>query len=164
MQSKSGPAHELDSLAPWGQWSFMCTDKSLWKKSCNKHSGNKASQFFYMLVLALFVNLASQTQPMLARIAFSIKVLCQGLACLYAPVNCSASFHAVWATGCLFRQLFNHPGGCTAFMQFRLFVNHSVSFQAIWQHNYFSTRHRLSYKSRTKIYICCELISNLTSL
>ena len=135
MQSKSGPAHELDSLAPWGQRSFMCTDNSLWKKSCKKHSGNKASQFFYMLVLALFVNLASQTQPMLARIAFSIKVLCQGLACkttlfvcsckLFGQLSCCLghrlfvqaafqpsgrlySFHAVQALCKPFRQLSSH--------------------------------------------------------
>ena len=56
--SKSRPAHVLDGLAPraHGQLSITCTvNFKLLERSCETQSGNEASQFFFMLVLALLV-------------------------------------------------------------------------------------------------------------
>ena len=105
------------------------------ERGCKTHSGNKASQFFCMLVLSLLVSLASRTQLTPAWIAFSTKAICPGVdwvllarvPCLHASVNCLASFHATWAVGYLFGQLSNHLRGCIAFMPFKLLANPSVS-------------------------------------
>ena len=58
-------------------------------------------------------------------IVFSIKVIHTGvgwvslarLPCLYASMNHSASFHAIWAMGRMCNQLSSHLGGCTAFIR-----------------------------------------------
>ena len=50
----------------------MHADKSYWKEA-SKQSVNEASQFIFMLVLALLVSLAGETQPTLSRIDFSIQ-------------------------------------------------------------------------------------------
>ena len=67
----SGPTHALDGLPPRarGQRSFRCADKSYWTA---KQSGNEASQFFFMLVLALLVSFTGETQPTPAQTDFSI--------------------------------------------------------------------------------------------
>ena len=106
---------------------FMCGDK----RSCETHSGNEASpQFFCKLVL--LVSFASQTQPMSARITFSIKST-PGLvgSHLIARLPCFCKLFdqlSCHAMGCLSNQLSSHPGGCIAFMPFRLLVNHSKLF------------------------------------
>ena len=72
----------------------MCAKKSLIvERSYEKQSGNETSRSF-----------ASQTQPTPERIAFSVKVIRAwvGRVWLYVSVNCSASFHDVRATCCLF--------------------------------------------------------------
>ena len=90
--------------------------------------------------LTLLVSLASQTLPTNASArCFQYQsdwlwgLLGLRLPCLYASVNCSASFYTAWATGCWFSQLStcSHLGGCTAFMLSGLFVNHLASFQAV---------------------------------
>ena len=133
--SKSGPAHVLDGLAPHahGQQSFMCANESYWKEAA-KH--NLWTRVLFMLVLALLVSLASPNQCQCGSLSVSNPCWCWlGLArlwcllcldiCLYASANRSVSFH-VQATGSLFDKF-----DCTAFMLFRLLVNHSASFQAI---------------------------------
>ena len=63
----------------WTAWHFVCIVNCLscvlikaTGKEREKQSVNKASQFFFLLVLALLVSLASETQPMPAWITFSV--------------------------------------------------------------------------------------------
>ena len=84
-------------------------------------------------------------------IVFSIKVIHTGvgwvslarLPCLYASMNHSASFHAIWAMGRMCNQLSSHLRGCTAFIRlgcqtiqpvsdhFSQLPSNSASFRAI---------------------------------
>ena len=52
-------------------WSTVSHDKSYWKEAA-KQSVNEARQFIFMLVLALLVSLAGETQPTLSRVDFGI--------------------------------------------------------------------------------------------
>ena len=120
-RSKSGPTHALDSLAPrvCGQQSFTCAKKKPLESSCETQSDNEASQFFFMLVLALLVSLTIKWNPTSAdRFQYPIRtgvgwVSLARLHCLYVSEKCSASFLVVQATGCLFIklvQLSRHSG------------------------------------------------------
>ena len=68
-------------------------------KEREKRSVNEASQFLFMLVLALLVSLASET------LCWHWLGLACKTACLYASVNNLASIHAVQATCKPFSQL-----------------------------------------------------------
>ena len=75
---------------------ITCDDICKLQERSTTQSGNEASQ---LLVLALLASLASETQPTLPQIGFSIWFTLARLPCLYASVKCSATFH-VWATDC----------------------------------------------------------------
>ena len=70
---KAGPRMCWMAYYLVGQQSFTCAEKSYWKEAAKYNLGMSLVSSFLMLVLALLVSLASETQPMPAWINFSIQ-------------------------------------------------------------------------------------------
>ena len=108
------------------------------EREAAKQSGNEASQFFFMLILALLVSLTGETQPTPARIDFSIR---SALALVgsrlrdylawYTSVNRLASFMQFRPRAVCLASLYSFHAVRAACKPFGQLPSHSVSFQAI---------------------------------
>ena len=139
--STSGPAHELDGLAPQGQQSFTCADKSLWKAAVKHNLGRRLVSYLfarqsqpYLLVSQVRPN---QHQCRLFQNQCELHYGWLGLTCkdylactlLYVVQQAFLLFWPQDATS-------SCPGGCSNSFQCHsgcLQLSHSASFQSSFQ-------------------------------